>query len=60
VVDPLVGSEVERELDALVPRWIAEDWPLTTPRYVGRELSWTDWIALADVQRDEPGHPGGS
>ena len=54
VVDALVGSDVERELDAMVPRWIAEDWPLTTPRYVGRELSWTDWIALADLQRDEP------
>jgi RimJ/RimL family protein N-acetyltransferase len=37
VVDALVGSDVERELDALVPRW----------------------IALADLQRDEPGHLDG-
>jgi hypothetical protein len=52
VVDGLVGTDVERELDALVPRWIATDWPLKTPRYVGRELSWSDWLALADLQRD--------
>lgn len=49
VVDRLVGSPLERELDALVPRWIAEDWPLTRPRYVGRDLSWDAWMALPEV-----------
>ena len=39
VVDKLVGSEVERALDEFVPRWLAEEWPLKAPRYVGRDLS---------------------
>ncbi|HEX6457875.1 MAG TPA: GNAT family N-acetyltransferase, partial [Thermoleophilaceae bacterium] len=42
VVDRLVGSDVERALDDLVPRWIAEDWPLQQPRYVGRDLTWAE------------------
>ena len=45
VVDRLVGSDVERELDALVPRWLS-DWPIGRPRYVGRNLSWAEWNAL--------------
>ena len=28
-----VGTEVEAALDALVPRWIAADWPLQLPRF---------------------------
>ncbi len=46
VIDELVGSPVEQALDELVPRWIAEEWPLEQPRYVGRDLSWGEWIAL--------------
>ncbi|ACU36159.1 GNAT family N-acetyltransferase [Actinosynnema pretiosum subsp. pretiosum] len=33
VVDPLVGTDVERALDEFVPRWIAEAWPFTGPEY---------------------------
>ena len=53
VRDEYVGSEVERALDDLVPRWIAEEWPLRAPRYVGRDLTWAEWIALprSDDQR---------
>jgi RimJ/RimL family protein N-acetyltransferase len=46
VADAWVGTEVERALDAFVPRWVAEDWPLAHPRYVGRDLSWDAWLAL--------------
>ena len=46
VVDWLVGSPVEAALDELVPRWVAEEWPLTAPRYVGRDLSWQEYLAL--------------
>jgi RimJ/RimL family protein N-acetyltransferase len=46
VVDSYVGTPVEAALDAFVPRWIGEDWPLEHPRYVGRDLSWDEWIAL--------------
>ena len=49
VVDGYVGTATEAALDAFVPRWIAEDWPLSRPRYVGRDLSWADWIALDDL-----------
>jgi RimJ/RimL family protein N-acetyltransferase len=51
VVDECVGTELEAALDALVPRWIAEAWPLTRPRYVGRDLSWDEWLALPDLPR---------
>jgi hypothetical protein len=49
VVDSCVGTDVEAALDALVPRWIADDWPLEHPRYVGRDLSWDEWGALDDL-----------
>lgn len=46
VVDRLVGGPVESALDELVPRWIADAWPLHRPRYVGRDLTWQEWIEL--------------
>lgn len=49
VIDDLVGSDLERDLDDLVPRWVAQAWPLTAPRYVGRDLSWDEWIALPSL-----------
>ena len=46
VVDGLVGSDTERALDDLVPAWLAADWPLRAPRFVGRDLTWDRWNAL--------------
>jgi len=46
VVDDCVGTDLEAALDELVPRWIAEEWPFERPRYVGRDLTWAEWIAL--------------
>jgi hypothetical protein len=46
VVDDLVGSEAERALDELVPRWIAADWPFRQARFLGRDITWQDWLAL--------------
>ncbi|MFA9565947.1 MAG: GNAT family N-acetyltransferase, partial [Acidimicrobiales bacterium] len=46
VIDSLVGSELEAALDASVPAWIGRDWPLEDPRYVGRDLTWREWIDL--------------
>lgn len=55
-VDRLVGSATERELDALVPRWIAAAWPFSAPRYIGvgenRQLTFAEWLALPDVDPD--------
>jgi hypothetical protein len=46
VVDGLVAGQAERALDELVPQWIAADWPFLRPRYLGRDISWQDWLAL--------------
>ena len=46
MVDELVGGDVERALDALVPQWIAADWPFRQPRYLGRDITWQEWLAL--------------
>ncbi|SEC49627.1 Acetyltransferase (GNAT) domain-containing protein [Nocardioides exalbidus] len=51
VVDECVDTLLARALDELVPRWIAESWPLASPRYVGRDLSWAAWMALPDLPR---------
>jgi hypothetical protein len=49
VRDEYVDTETEAALNEFVPRWIASDWPLAHPRYVGRDLSWEEWMALPDV-----------
>ena len=33
VVDDLVGSDLDRELDEFVPPWLAETWGFTSPRF---------------------------
>ncbi len=49
VVDDLAAGPAEAALEAMVPRWIAEEWPFRSPRYLGRDLSWSDWMALPPV-----------
>jgi RimJ/RimL family protein N-acetyltransferase len=49
VVDALAGSPVEAALDAFVPQWIARDWPLRRPRFIGRDITWADWLALPEI-----------
>jgi hypothetical protein len=46
VVDAKAGTGRQGALDELVPRWIGAAWPFTRPRYIGRDLSWADWLAL--------------
>lgn len=46
VVDECVGTDLEAALDALVPGWIARDWPFERPRFVGRDISWDEWLDL--------------
>ncbi|MDQ1385796.1 MAG: hypothetical protein QOG65_3175 [Actinomycetota bacterium] len=45
------GEALEAELSELVPRWLASAWPFTNPRFVGRDLSWDDWLALPEPRR---------
>jgi hypothetical protein len=49
VRDEYVDTKVEAALNEFVPRWVASDWPLSLPRFVGRDLSWDEWLALPDV-----------
>lgn len=49
VVDECLGTDLEAALDSFVPRWIAEAWPLEAPRYVGRDMTWDDWLTLPDA-----------
>lgn len=46
VRDEYVGSQLESRLAELVPRWIAADWPFGHPRFIGRDLSWREWLGL--------------
>lgn len=46
VIDSLVGSDLEGALDAYVAAWIERDWPFEDPRYIGRDLTWREWIDL--------------
>jgi hypothetical protein len=46
VVDAQVGTPLEESLDIVVPRWIDRVWPFERPRYLGRDLSWQEWLAL--------------
>ena len=46
VVDSELGTSLQQALDALVPRWIATDWPFRQPRYIDRDLTWSAWLAL--------------
>ncbi len=49
VRDEYVGSPVEAALDRMVPEWLAGAWPFTAVRFIGRDLTWQEWLALPDV-----------
>jgi RimJ/RimL family protein N-acetyltransferase len=51
VVDELVGRASEAALDELVPRWIATNWPFESPRHIGRDLTWAEWLELPDAEQ---------
>ncbi len=48
VVDEAAGTSLEQNLGAFVPHWIATQWPFERPRFIGRDLSWDDWLALPE------------
>lgn len=48
VVDDERGGPLDACLATFVPAWIAEQWPFTTPRLIGVDLSWSDYAALPD------------
>ena len=50
VVDDLVGTPVEAAVDEHVPRWIRAAWPFASPRFIGRDLTWEEWLALPPMR----------
>jgi len=51
VVDWLVDGPIERALDRFVPQWVAANWPISSPRYVGHDLTWTEWMQLPRIEQ---------
>lgn len=49
VVDGLVGTPLASMLDTLVPEWLATEWSFHNPRFIGLDLSWTEWLALPEA-----------
>jgi hypothetical protein len=50
VVDAAVGTPIEADLDRFVPTWMADGWrPFRRPRYIGRDLTWDEWLAFPDA-----------
>lgn len=49
VIDDLVGTGLEAALDQFVPAWIDDDRPFEEPRFIGRDLSWREWLDLPDL-----------
>lgn len=49
IVDELVGSDLEARLNSFVPSWVASDWPLESPRYVGHDMPWDVWLDLPEL-----------
>ena len=52
VVDAEVGGLLEAGLREQVPEWIARCWPFTEPRFIGEELTWAEWLARPDLDRE--------
>ena len=50
VVDTLVGGATDAALAELIPRWIGASWPFGSPRYIGRDIAWAQWLELPDAE----------
>lgn len=60
VVDNEVGGPLDAALAELVPRWLHDSWPFANPRFVGRDLSWSEWLALPEKPTPGAGTPNAS
>jgi hypothetical protein len=47
-VVPDADPALAATLEAFIPDWLARAWPFTNPRFIGRDLSWADWLALPE------------
>lgn len=53
VRDEYLGTDVEDTLNQAVTGWLASSWPFTAVRYIGRDLTWDEWLALPSLTRPE-------
>ena len=53
VVDAEVGGALDDVLRDAIPAWIAAAWPFTSPRFIGEQLTWSEYLALPDVDTTE-------
>jgi hypothetical protein len=53
VVDDQRGGPLDALLVEFVPQWIADAWPFTDPRFIGRDLTWDEWLALPEITPGE-------
>ena len=49
VVDDAVGGPLDELLAAFVPKWIGDAWPFAAPRFIGRDVTWAEWLDLPEV-----------
>jgi hypothetical protein len=49
VVDDEVDGALDTALAEFVPRWIGDAWPFASPRFIGRDLSWAEWLELEEI-----------
>ncbi len=56
VVDRLLAGPVAAELDRFVPGWIQTQWPFRSPRIIGVDITWADYLALPYVGLTRPVH----
>ena len=42
------ATHLREVLPEFVPQWLAHAWPFAEPRFIGRDLSWADCLALPD------------
>jgi hypothetical protein len=53
VIDEAVGSPLESTLVEFVPHWVTSAWPFTSPRFIGRDLTWGQWLALPEIAQPD-------
>ncbi len=48
VVDSVAGTDLAAALETVIPAWISDEWPFERPRYIGRDLTWAEWLGLPE------------
>jgi hypothetical protein len=43
------AAPVADAIAAVVPQWIATEWPFEHPRFIPRDLTWREWLALPET-----------